>query len=185
MATTAEKARTAKAKKKKAKRAVASDLKGWLDSLGDRGVDMILGRKGSGKTMYLQAKWGFRPMSQEALLRESKRQMTMLALKERMQANPMAIVAYAELLDTTAKGLLAMLEQKTPLKPAEAERVLLFDQTMARGLQVFGEQKKFERWLDLRIPALGDQKPVELMKTASGIQQVADELETIAHGVFG
>lgn len=182
MASTIAKPRTTKGRQ----RAKVSSKKievEWLVRTSGTSPDIVLRDKATGKVIAVaDAKWRFRGVSERTLHQKSKQTMTMLALKERMQANPVAIPAYVELLDTTAKELL--MERKNPLIPAEAERVLLYDQTMARGLQVFGDQGKFQRWLQLRIPALNNQKPAELMKTAGGIQQVADELETIAHGVF-
>jgi putative toxin-antitoxin system antitoxin component (TIGR02293 family) len=60
----------------------------------------------------------------------------------------------------------------------------LYERTFARGVKVFGNEAKFQRWMESRIPALEHKRPQELMTSFTGIQLVADELETIAHGVF-
>ena len=73
---------------------------------------------------------------------------------------------------------------KSKLILAQTELVLLHDRTMGRGVEVFGSEAKFERWLGLSIPALGNRRPMVLMTTFTGIRLVEDELETIAHGVF-
>lgn len=70
------------------------------------------------------------------------------------------------------------------LPPAEGERVLLADQVLERGAEVFGDADKFGRWLRSPIVALGKQCPLYFMTSVIGMRIVADELETIAHGVF-
>lgn len=70
------------------------------------------------------------------------------------------------------------------LIPAEGERVLLTERLLARGEEVFGDKEKFDRWLRSPIGALENQRPLDLMASVIGMRIVADELETIAHGVF-
>lgn len=70
------------------------------------------------------------------------------------------------------------------LIPAEGERVLLTERLLARGIEIFGDEAKFDRWMRSPIKALGDQRPLDLMASSTGMRLVADELETIAHGVF-
>ena len=68
--------------------------------------------------------------------------------------------------------------------PAEGERVLLTERLMARGVEVFGDEGKFDRWLRSPIGALENKRPLDLMASSTGMRLVADEVETIAHGVF-
>jgi putative toxin-antitoxin system antitoxin component (TIGR02293 family) len=128
--------------------------------------------------------WRFKRLSEEDLLEQARKPMSMPALKRRVQENPFAEVAYASLLQTSVAGLRALMRSSKALVPAQSELVLLYEQTMARGVEVFGNEEKFQRWLELRIPALGHKRPKELMTTFTGIRLVADEMETIAHGVF-
>jgi putative toxin-antitoxin system antitoxin component (TIGR02293 family) len=76
------------------------------------------------------------------------------------------------------------LEGVGSLIPAEGERVLLAERLLARGVEVFGNKDKFDRWLRSPIVALGHRRPLDLMASVVGMRLVADELETIAHGVF-
>lgn len=70
------------------------------------------------------------------------------------------------------------------LIPAEGERVLLTQRLLARGVAIFGDEANFDRWMRSPIKALGDQRPLDLMASSTGMRLVTDELETIAHGVF-
>ncbi|HMN05686.1 MAG TPA: MbcA/ParS/Xre antitoxin family protein [Flavobacteriales bacterium] len=128
--------------------------------------------------------WRFKRLSPQELMAEARKPMPIPLLRQRVEANPFAEPAYAELLHTTVSGLRSLLRTRGALVPAQAELVLLFDQAMARGVEVFGNEDKFGRWLDLQIPALGGRRPADLMTTFTGIRLVTDELETIAHGVF-
>jgi putative toxin-antitoxin system antitoxin component (TIGR02293 family) len=128
--------------------------------------------------------WRFEQLSEQELMEQARLPMSIPALRRRVSTNPFFEAAYAQLLHTSVAGLRALLRKRGALVPAQAELVLLHDQTMARGVEVFGSQDKFERWLGLPIPALGNRRPMELMSTFTGIRLVGDELETIAHGVF-
>ena len=128
--------------------------------------------------------WRFQRLNQQELMEQARRPMTIPALRRRVSANPFAEAVYAQLLNTSVAGLRMLLRKRGSLIPAQAELVLLYDQTMGRGVEVFGSEAKFERWLGLAIPALGNRRPMKLMTTFTGIRLVADELKTIAHGVF-
>ena len=128
--------------------------------------------------------WRFKRLSQQELMAHARKPMTMPSLKRRVQENPFAESAYAGLLQTSVPGLRAMLGTSRTLVPAQTELLLLYEQTMARGAEVFGDEGAFERWLGSPIGALEGQRPADLMTTFTGVRLVADELETIAHGVF-
>ncbi len=51
------------------------------------------------------------------------------------------------------------------------------------GKKVLGKEK-FQTWLSLPNLALGNVKPLELLKTSTGIRTVSDELIRIEYGVF-
>ncbi len=128
--------------------------------------------------------WRFKRLSQQELMAQARKPMPMPALKRKVEENPTAEAAYAELLDTTPAGFKALLRGSKSLVPAQAERVLLYDQAMARGVEVFGSEAKFERWLGVRIPKLDNKRPADLMTTASGLMMVLDELEAISYGTY-
>lgn len=128
--------------------------------------------------------WRFKRLSKQELMVQARKPMTMPSLKRKVQENPVAETAYAELLDTTPAGFKALLRGRKALAPAQAERVLLYDQVMARGIEVFSTEAKFERWLGLRVPKLDNQRPLDLMTTASGLMMVLDELEAVSYGTY-
>jgi len=51
-----------------------------------------------------------------------------------------------------------------------------------RGISVFGGTEEFEGWLSQRNMSLGDQKPVNLLSTRSGVAIVEDALAAMEFG---
>jgi len=54
----------------------------------------------------------------------------------------------------------------------------------SRCLEIFGDREKAMRWLESPNAALGKQRPIDLLVTPEGTDQVLDVLTRIEHGVF-
>ena len=52
------------------------------------------------------------------------------------------------------------------------------------GKEVFGDLEKFKLWLNTPNFALGNVKPVELLRVSYGKEMVLGELNRIEHGIF-
>jgi len=57
-------------------------------------------------------------------------------------------------------------------------------QTVARGIEVFEDRGKFNRWLQKENRALRGQKPFDLLNTPTGIKLVNQVLGRIEEGVY-
>ena len=57
-------------------------------------------------------------------------------------------------------------------------------QTVARGIEVFEDRNKFNRWLKKENKALRGQKPFDLLNTPTGIKLVNQVLGRIEDGVY-
>ncbi len=66
----------------------------------------------------------------------------------------------------------------------QSDRLLELAELYNEGIRTFGAQTKFLKWLDSRLPALGDTAPKEWLDTHHGIQMISDELGRIRHGIF-
>lgn len=53
-----------------------------------------------------------------------------------------------------------------------------------RGIEVFGDEKKFRRWLCSKIQALGNRRPIDVLRETGGKEQVLTILGRIEHGVY-
>ncbi|MBC7921641.1 MAG: DUF2384 domain-containing protein [Ferruginibacter sp.] len=77
-------------------------------------------------------------------------------------------------------------------KPANAEHRLTRDETdklihvakvVARGLEVYGEAK-FGQWIRSEVRALGNRKPLDLLWSSLGREQILELLIRIEHGMY-
>lgn len=54
-----------------------------------------------------------------------------------------------------------------------------------KGTEAFENQEAFEEWLNSKVTNLGDQKPVDLIKTESGRATVLDAIYRVEFGIYG
>nr|WKN39773.1 DUF2384 domain-containing protein [Tunicatimonas sp. TK19036] len=69
-------------------------------------------------------------------------------------------------------------------KPVQSEKILALAEVTYLGKGVFGDSEKFYRWLTTPNYALGNLKPLELLKSSYGQDLVTDELHRIDEGIF-
>lgn len=65
-----------------------------------------------------------------------------------------------------------------------SERLVLLADLYAYGIEVFGEQERFNSWLLSEIRALGFKRPLDRLNTTLGIQEVKQIIGRIAYGVY-
>lgn len=73
---------------------------------------------------------------------------------------------------------------KERLKVPESERVFRLARVAALAIDVLGGAEAAKAWLLAQSRALGGERPIELLDTDVGTEQVLDELRRIEHGVF-
>ncbi len=76
------------------------------------------------------------------------------------------------------------IEQKKGLSSAETGALIEVLQVINYGLEVFEDEGKLKRWLELPNRTLRDQKPEDLLTLASGRKLVLDVLGRIDYGVY-
>ncbi|CCH54718.1 hypothetical protein BN8_03917 [Fibrisoma limi BUZ 3] len=73
---------------------------------------------------------------------------------------------------------------KSRLTQDETEKAISLSELYAKGIEVFRNQADFDTWLQTKIPAMGNQRPVDMLTSMIGRQYVMDELNRILHGIF-
>ena len=73
---------------------------------------------------------------------------------------------------------------KSTLTQDETEKAISLSELYAKGVDVFRNQADFETWLQTKIPAIGNQRPTDMLDSMIGRQHVMDELNRILHGIF-
>jgi putative toxin-antitoxin system antitoxin component (TIGR02293 family) len=64
------------------------------------------------------------------------------------------------------------------------EKILALAGLYSYGLEVFDDEHKYKRWLYTPSPVLKNFKPVELLSTMTGMEEVKHELGRIDYGVY-
>lgn len=67
----------------------------------------------------------------------------------------------------------------------ESDRLFRLARIFAHALDVFESEDRARDWLESENRALGGQRPIELLDTDAGSQEVDDVLGRIEHGIFG
>lgn len=67
---------------------------------------------------------------------------------------------------------------------ALSEKIFALADLYAYGYMVFGEKDRFNRWLDQENKALGFVKPISLLDTMIGVEEVKNIIGRIEHGVY-
>lgn len=73
---------------------------------------------------------------------------------------------------------------KSTLTQDETEKAISLAEVYEKGIEVFEDNKDFEYWLNSTIPALKDQKPIDLLGSMIGRKQVMNVLNALLHGLF-
>jgi putative toxin-antitoxin system antitoxin component (TIGR02293 family) len=97
---------------------------------------------------------------------------------------PFSPAEWAGFLQLSERTMQRYRELKKPFQPIQSERIVELAMLYNYGLQTFGEQTKFDAWLEAKNLALGGRTPKELLDTKFGISMIRDALVRIEHGVL-
>lgn len=70
------------------------------------------------------------------------------------------------------------------LSPAEAEKSLRVARVFGLASEVLGSEDDARQWVNDQIPALGGKRPLELLDTDVGTQEVTNLLQCIKWGMY-
>ncbi len=76
------------------------------------------------------------------------------------------------------------LAKKSNYDKEVSERLFEIAEVYAKGFEVFGDEKKFTRWLNKPNMAVGGDIPFSLLDTSYGVQLVLNEITRIDYGIF-
>jgi putative toxin-antitoxin system antitoxin component (TIGR02293 family) len=79
---------------------------------------------------------------------------------------------------------LARRKKSGRLSPDESDRLLRLARVVARAAEVLGNDERAGAWLRGSVRALGGIRPLDLLDTDLGAQQVEQVLGRIEHGVY-
>ncbi|WP_240915782.1 antitoxin Xre/MbcA/ParS toxin-binding domain-containing protein [Cellulophaga sp. BC115SP] len=98
---------------------------------------------------------------------------------------PFSVNDWADVLDISTKSLQRYrTSPEHHFKPIHSEKIIEMAEVTKVGLDVFGNIEKLKLWLNTPSYALGNLKPIELLKDSYGKEMVINELNRINHGIF-
>jgi putative toxin-antitoxin system antitoxin component (TIGR02293 family) len=74
--------------------------------------------------------------------------------------------------------------RKKPLSPEQSGRVFKFAEVLAKATDVLGSQEGAEAWLSRPAVGLNQQRPIDLLATAAGVELVESFLTRLDYGVY-
>jgi putative toxin-antitoxin system antitoxin component (TIGR02293 family) len=103
------------------------------------------------------------------------------ALQDRMRFTNKEVSRFIAISEST---LQRRLKEQTVLTADEAEKTIQVATVIAQGISVFEDEDDFRDWLHIKNPALGDIKPIELMHSSIGREQIMDLLNRIEYSLY-
>lgn len=92
---------------------------------------------------------------------------------------------WANFLDISTKSLQRYRTSPSHhFKPIHSEKIIELAEVTKMGLDVFGHIEKLKLWLNTPNYAMGQHKPVDLLKDSYGKEMVMSELNRINHGIL-
>jgi len=98
---------------------------------------------------------------------------------------PFTDIDWANFLNISTKSLQRYkVEKDFVFKPIHSEKIIELAEVTQLGETVFGGQEPFYNWLNRTNYALGNMKPLDLLKDSYGKDLVINELNRIDQGIF-
>ncbi len=91
---------------------------------------------------------------------------------------------WSDFLDISTKSLQRYKQSPKKFKPIQSEKIIEMAEVTNVGLDVFGDMDKFKLWLNTPGFALGNIKPIDLLRDSYGKEMVMGELTRINYGIL-
>jgi putative toxin-antitoxin system antitoxin component (TIGR02293 family) len=101
-----------------------------------------------------------------------------------MKKTPFSLIEWSNFLNMSLRTMQRYQKKKKPFDPIYSQRIMEVNLLYNQGVEVFGDNERFDTWLGTKSIALGGVKPKELMDTTFGIDILKKELNAIEHGIF-
>ncbi len=88
----------------------------------------------------------------------------------------------ATILEVNPSTLSRWKKEDKPIGKLRSKTMFDIDHIMAKGVRVFGTEENFKAWLDMANFALGDKKPIEILKHVYEVPLVNNALEAMIWG---
>lgn len=98
--------------------------------------------------------------------------------------SPFSLNEWSDFLHLSERTMQRYKKEKRTFDPLQSERILEIVMLYKKGIEVFGNDDKFNSWLETENLALGKVKPKLLFDNSFGINLLKDELTRIEYGIL-
>jgi len=118
------------------------------------------------------------------LLKLSRKGITIGLFEEIEKSSSYTLKEWSKFLHLTERTIQRYKKEKRKFEPLQSERIIEITKLNFKGKEVFGSKVNFEEWMNSKIIALGNVRPIELLDSSFGIDLIMDELGRIEHGIL-
>lgn len=104
--------------------------------------------------------------------------------KDISKNSPFSIDEWSRFLHISPRTIQRYKKEKGRFSALQTEKILEIILLYNKGVDIFGDSKKFTTWLKTENIALGGYKPLTLLDNSFGINMLSDELSRIEHGIL-
>lgn len=97
---------------------------------------------------------------------------------------PLTMKEWSDILDLSERTLQRYKKDKRTFDTLQSEKIVQVTLLLRYGRQVFGDEKKFNLWLNTENLSIGNVKPKEMLDSSFGIDLLKDELTRIEYGIL-
>lgn len=118
------------------------------------------------------------------LVKLSRKGITVSLFEEIVQSSSYTLKQWSKFLHLTERTIQRYKKEKRKFESLQSERIIEIAKLQLKGKEVFGSKEYYEEWMNSKIIALGNIRPIELLDSSFGIDMLMDELGRIEHGIL-
>lgn len=98
--------------------------------------------------------------------------------------SPFSLNEWSQFLNISERTMQRYKKERKSFDSGSSEKIIEITLLYKYGIEVFGNNEKFNSWLETKNVALGGIMPKELLDNTFGINLLKDELTRIEHGIL-
>jgi putative toxin-antitoxin system antitoxin component (TIGR02293 family) len=118
------------------------------------------------------------------VIREVRRGIAYNSFTNAVKNVPLTLKDWSGILDLSERTLQRYKKDKRAFDTLQSEKIVQVTLLIRYGREVFGDEKKFNVWLNTENLSTGNVKPKELLDSSFGIDLLKDELTRIENGIL-
>lgn len=143
----------------------------------------IIGSSGSVKTVIVDNRnTYFLKLKRAGDTDEVQTELLYGQIKPIMEYLGYSIQEMADILEVNPSTISRWKKDDKPIGKMRSKTIYDMDRILSKGIGMFGSEQAFRKWLNTGNYALGDTKPLELLKDPYGIELVENAIEAMSWG---